>query len=97
MDRLYVSIPYTGHEKEFPERCRKAHEKYDREYKVITPADVIRDSSTPYETCMGKCLEALLTCQYAVFSKGWDESRGCRLEHSACDIYGIRIIYNAGI
>jgi len=97
MDRLYVSIPYSGHEKEFPERCRRAHEIYDKEYKVITPADVIRDSSTPYETCMGKCLEMLLTCQYVVFGMNCHESRGCELELSAAKIYKKNYFFDTNI
>lgn len=88
--RIYVSIPYTGHEADFPARCKAAHEKYDApDVTVITPKDVITDSATPYNTCMGKCMEILLGCDEAVFADGWAESKGCSLEAQATIIYGI--------
>lgn len=85
--KLYVSIPYTGYEDNFEVRCKDAKAKYSMDYLVVTPKDVIRDSATPYETCMGKCIEALLMCDEAVFADGWADSRGCNLEMQACIIY----------
>lgn len=90
MKKIFVSIPYTGHEAEFPERCRKAHERYDsKDVKVFTPKDVIQDSATPYNTCMGKTIEKILECDEVIFADGWADSRGCRMEHFACENYGI--------
>lgn len=85
--RLYVSIPYTGHEADFPKRCEKARDKYSKDYNVITPKQIIRDSSIPYNICMGKCIEALLDCDEVLFADGWSESKGCSLEMGACMIY----------
>lgn len=87
---LYVSIPYSGHEDTFPTRCEAAKKKYHKEgCRVITPADIIKDSATPYSQCMGKCIEVLLECDEVVFLSGWYDSKGCNLEHSACQIYNI--------
>ena len=35
----------------------------------------------------------LLSCaDAAVFTKGWEDARGCRIEHSCCVEYGTEII-----
>ena len=87
---IYVSIPYTGHEAEMPARCKAAHERYDAPGVVVwTPRDVIKDSATPYESCMGKCIEKEMQCDEVVFANGWAESRGCTLEMNTCQVYEI--------
>ena len=96
--KVYVSIPYTGHEADFPARCDKAHERHDKSGDtIITPRDVIKDSSTPYEICMGKCIETLLGCKKAIFADGWADSKGCTLEMNVCQIYGIEWKVDVGI
>lgn len=87
---IYVSIPYTGHETEMPARCKAAHERYDAPGVVVwTPRDVIKDSATPYECCMGKCIEKEMQCDEVIFANGWAESRGCTLEMNTCHVYCI--------
>lgn len=41
---------------------------------------------------LGKSLELLSTADVAVFAKGWRSARGCRIEHEACENYGIEIM-----
>ncbi len=41
---------------------------------------------------LGKSFELLSTADMAFFARGWDEARGCKLEHEACKAYGIEII-----
>ncbi len=41
---------------------------------------------------LGKSLELLSTADVAVFAKGWEKARGCRIEHECCVQYGIKII-----
>lgn len=94
---IFVSIPYSGHEDVFPERCRKAHERHDSEGVVFTPQDIINDSSMPYSLCMGKTIERLLECNRVIFADGWADSRGCNLEHRCAEIYGIEISVDARI
>lgn len=87
---IYVSIPYTGHEDDMPARCKAAHDKYDQDDVIVwTPRDIIKDSSMPYEGCMGHCIEREMQCDEVIFAGGWAESRGCTLEMEVCHIYGI--------
>lgn len=41
---------------------------------------------------LGKSLELLSTADKAYFASGWEGARGCRIEHLACQSYGIKII-----
>jgi len=87
--RLYISIPYKGDDKEFAERSIAAHNKYDaQDVRVITSHDVT-DPASPTETMVGKRIEALLTCESAVFAFGWPQTLECQLEFDACNRYGI--------
>lgn len=38
---------------------------------------------------LGESLKLLATADIAVFGKGWDEARGCKIEHAVCEAYGI--------
>ena len=40
-----------------------------------------------------KSLENMSLCHAAYFCKGWENARGCRLEHEAAKAYGMTIIY----
>lgn len=42
---------------------------------------------------LAKSLENMSLCHAAYFCKGWDETRGCRIEHDAAVAYGLEIIY----
>lgn len=40
-----------------------------------------------------KSLENMSLCHAAYFCKGWENARGCRIEHEAAKAYGLDIIY----
>ena len=42
---------------------------------------------------LGKCLQLLSTADLAVFAKGWEHARGCKIEHECALQYGISLIY----
>ena len=41
---------------------------------------------------LGKSLELLSTADIAYFADGWEEYRGCSIEHKCAIEYGIKII-----
>ena len=41
---------------------------------------------------LGKSFELLSTADVAYFVKGWDNYRGCKMEHTAAIEYGISVI-----
>ena len=42
---------------------------------------------------LAKSLENMSLCDAAYFCKGWENARGCRIEHEAAKAYGLNIIY----
>ena len=42
---------------------------------------------------LAKSLENMSLCHTAYFCKGWEQARGCRIEHEAAKAYGLEIIY----
>lgn len=46
---------------------------------------------------LAKSLENMSLCHAAYFCKGWENARGCRIEHEAAKAYGVQIIYEGDI
>ena len=42
---------------------------------------------------LAKSLENMSFCHAAYFCKGWENARGCCIEHEAAKAYGLEIIY----
>lgn len=42
---------------------------------------------------LAKSLEKMSLCHAAYFCKGWEKTRGCKIEHDAAVAYGLDIIY----
>lgn len=42
---------------------------------------------------LAKSLENMSLCHAAYFCKGWENARGCMIEHDAAVAYGLDIIY----
>lgn len=42
---------------------------------------------------LAKSLDNMSRCHAAYFCKGWENARGCRIEHEAAVAYGLEIFY----
>ena len=42
---------------------------------------------------LAKSLENMSLCHAVYFCKGWENARGCRIEHAAAIEYGLELIY----
>jgi hypothetical protein len=42
---------------------------------------------------LAKSLENMSLCHAAYFCKGWETTRGCKIEHDAAVAYGLEILY----
>ena len=42
---------------------------------------------------LAKSLENMSLCHAAYFCKGWENARGCRIEHEVAKAYGLEILY----
>ena len=46
-------------------------------------------SKNPAVKYLGKSIEMLAEADIALFGKGWENARGCKMEHDICCSYGI--------
>jgi hypothetical protein len=44
---------------------------------------------------LAKSIENMSLCHKAYFAKGWENARGCKIEHEVALQYGLEIIYEA--
>ena len=42
---------------------------------------------------LAKSIENMSLCHAAYFCKGWENARGCRIEHDVAKAYGLTIMY----
>ena len=94
-----MSLPISGRDlKAVKVFAKRVKQKWERKgYEVITPFDVteehyngIKEDWPYYAFCMGRCVEALLKCDGAIFCKDWFHSKGCRTEWNVAEVYGIK-------
>lgn len=41
---------------------------------------------------LGRSIQLLATADYVYFAEGWENARGCKLEHTIAEAYGVNII-----
>lgn len=51
----------------------------------------LKDKSTPLEM-LGESIKMLSKADLVVFAPGWDNARGCIVEHTCCEQYDIPMI-----
>ncbi|MDE6484518.1 MAG: DUF4406 domain-containing protein [Duncaniella sp.] len=97
--KLYISIPISG--RPIPDAVHQAEiikmKLEHHGHECITPFDVCPETGKPYAYYMGRDIEALLAddIEGVVFGYGFENSKGCQLEHAAAVIYGKHIVYQS--
>lgn len=98
---VMVSLPMAGKtDKQIRDTWNKAAEHLRRKgYKVL---DTIIESAdeTDYTVneplyYLGKSLIYMSLCSSVYFCDGWEEYRGCIIEHGAARAYGLNILYES--
>ena len=101
MTKLFISQPMRG-------RCVEdilferhglvylAQEMLDCEVQVLDSYFADAAPGQKPLVFLGKALEQLATADAAIFAPGWEDARGCRIEHMCCEEYGVVIIEPCG-
>lgn len=97
MAKLFISQPMKG---KTDEQIKTEREQAIQEAeKVLGESVEIIDSffeNAPAEAkplwFLGKSLELLANADIAYFAKGWENARGCKIEHDSAIAYGIKCI-----
>jgi hypothetical protein len=97
MKKLFISQPMRGKTDEeiLAVRAQAKHEvEASLMEKVVVIDSFIQGAPADAKPLwyLGKSLELLSTADIAYFAKGWEEARGCRIEHECAVEYGITTI-----
>ena len=97
MKKLFISQPMRDKTNEEIESVRNAAIESARHF-LNEDVEVIDSffKNAPIDAkplwFLGKSLELLSTADIAYFAKGWENMRGCRIEHTCAVEYGINVI-----
>ena len=97
MKKLFISQPMKGKSDEDILRERENAIKSAEEM-LEEPVELIDSffQSAPADArplwFIGKSLELLSIADIAFFAKGWEDARGCKIEHTCAVEYGITVI-----
>ena len=95
MKKLFISQPMRGRSdeeilKERENLIEKAKQKFNDEVEILD--SFFSDYNGNALGFLGKSIEVLSHADVAVFGSGWDNARGCVIEHKCSEEYGIEII-----
>lgn len=67
---------------------------YDVEDTFFTNEYVVSDDTKNLSVAyLAKSIEAMSKCDAVYFCKGWENSRGCKIEHEIAKGYGLAVVY----
>lgn len=99
MTKFFISQPMQGQTDEEIQQARQR----DMEFiKTVYPDAEIIDSFLPESAPknarsgvykLGQSIKLLAGADILFLSKGWEQARGCRIEHSVAVAYGIKCHY----
>lgn len=93
--KIYISLPITGFDiEQVDARCTFATGVLKTKgHEAVNPLDVCGacGDELDYIGCMANDINALLRCDAVVMLDGWENSKGCQLERSAAQIYGLQV------
>lgn len=97
MKKLFISQPMKGKKDEEiltvrEKAIQSAKEKLGEDVEVIDSFFQNAPADARPLWFLGKSLELLSTADIAYFAEGWEEARGCVIEHDCCIRYGIDTI-----
>ena len=104
MKKVFVSQPLRGLNEEESKSVRmiackmaikKIADKYGEKIEDLEIIDSFFEDYNPDKGCiplkyLSKSIELLADADYAYFGKGWEDARGCKIEHACAEEYGIK-------
>lgn len=97
---IFISQPMFQKSKEeidYTQQCaiEKLHKIFPYDFLTILDTYIKDDLQENYSGLryLARSIELLDKADYAVFLEGWEDGRGCRIEHECAKAYGVPIIY----
>ena len=99
MKRIFISQPMKGLSDEQIKKERQAvidsiFSKYGKDVEIIDSYFEGVPVGVKPLWFLGKSLELLSTADMVFFVNGWESARGCKIEHTVAEEYGIEIIHD---
>lgn len=92
--KVFISQPMKG---KTNEAIKQERERIIHELGEVVVIDSFFEGA-PYDEkpvwFLGESLKALSQANEAYFAPGWETARGCKIEHTICEEYGIKIIHD---
>lgn len=96
---IYISGRITGNrnwKKQFNQAERYLRDRYS--YNVVNPVGIAEFvehlySSPSYNDYMRNDIQHLMLCDKIYMLRGWQKSKGARLERKIAKVFGMKIIY----
>lgn len=99
--KVYLSYPISNHEDNVFEHDMKMKKlAIDLGLIPVSPLDINKQTKKNIDKhsenapkYLGNDIKHLLKCKYIMMGKGWEHSRGCKLEYYAAMLYHLKILF----
>ena len=96
--KIYISIPITDkderEQKEHADLIKSALSRAGHE--VVNPFDIVPCKNPTYADYICADLRVLADCDAIFLCHGWQFSRGCRIERTFAEEFGLQVMYENG-
>jgi hypothetical protein len=94
LSRIYIAGPMTGlPELNFPAFAAEAARLRAEGQEVVSPAELNEGlEHEGYEACLRRDIAQLVTCDAVQLLRGWESSRGARLEWMVAERCGLLVL-----
>lgn len=92
--KVFISQPMRGRtDKEILEERERIIEIVKEDYENVEVLDTFfAGNNWGAVKCLGKSIELLSEADVVVFAPGWERMRGCKIEHTVAEEYGLNIM-----
>ena len=92
--KAMISQPMNGltHEEIQAKREKLASKLERMGYEVVNQYLEQCEAINPI-ACLARSIDTMAECRAVYFCDGWEDARGCRIEHDVAEEYGLDIIY----
>ena len=97
--KIMISMPMNG--KDFGSLVVEYHnykrKLMEQDYCVVNSLFKAQSTNLEYMNnpvlCLSRAIKAMSKCDAVFFAKGWQNARGCKIEHEIAKAYGLEVIY----
>lgn len=102
--KVFISCPMHGKSNEEVEKVlKKCQEECITKINKEDPLAIVEFidgfvPDQPYKNkpigCLSHAIAKMADCDYAYFGEGWENARGCKIEHEIATQYGVKCLYH---